>query len=143
MRGARRLTVFRGNSGGQVVHFEKYGKDVIKKHKVSPDAWVQMVKQLAYGKMTGGKPAVTYESAQTRKFRLGRTEVIRSASNQSKAFVDAMLDPNGSVSTLWKHMITMGFANEPIYISTRAGRRKGQTLPSSCGEAYSVCNLGC
>jgi carnitine O-acetyltransferase len=84
--------------GGQVVHFENYGKDVIKKHKVSPDAWVQMVKQLAYGKMTGGKPAVTYESAQTRKFRLGRTEVIRSASNQSKAFVDAMLDPNGSVS---------------------------------------------
>jgi len=78
------------------VHFEQYGKDAIKKHKVSPDAWVQMVKQLAYGKMTGGKPAVTYESAQTRKFRLGRTEVIRSASAQSKAFVDAMLDPNGS-----------------------------------------------
>lgn len=126
-----------------MVHFENYGKDVIKKHKVSPDAWVQMVKQLAYGKMTGGKPAVTYESAQTRKFRLGRTEVIRSASNQSKAFVDAMLDPNGSVSTLWKHMITMGIAKEPIHISTRAGCRKGQTLPSSCGEAYPVCNLGC
>jgi hypothetical protein len=122
MRGSRKLTVFRGNSGGQVVHFENYGKDVIKKHKVSPDAWVQMVKQLAYGKMTGGKPAVTYESAQTRKFRLGRTEVIRSASNQSKAFVDAMLDPNGSVSppvNLQKNLSTMRVANEQIHISTR------------------------
>lgn len=79
----------------KVLQFENYGKDVIKKHKVSPDAWIQIIKQLAYGKMTG-KPAVTYESAQTRKFRLGRTEVIRSASNESKAFVDAMLDESKS-----------------------------------------------
>jgi carnitine O-acetyltransferase len=55
-----------------------------------------MVKQLAYGKMMG-KPAVTYESAQTRKFRLGRTEVIRASSNQSKAFVEAMLDKSQTV----------------------------------------------
>lgn len=72
-------------------HYDKYGKNVIKKHKCSPDAWAQLVKQLAYGKMHGGKPAVTYESAQTRKFALGRTEVIRSASKESKAFVNAML----------------------------------------------------
>lgn len=80
----------------KVVQFDHYGKDVIKKHKVSPDAWVQMIKQLAYGKMNGGKPAVTYESAQTRKFLGGRTEVIRASSNQSKAFVQAMLDPSKS-----------------------------------------------
>lgn len=58
-----------------------------------------MTKQLAYGKMTGGEPGVTYESAQTRKFKLGRTEVIRSASKESKAFVDAMLDSSKSVSS--------------------------------------------
>lgn len=75
----------------RVVHFDRYGKDVIKQFKTSPDAWAQMAKQLAYGKMTGGQPAVTYESAQTRKFKLGRTEVIRSASKESRAFVDAML----------------------------------------------------
>lgn len=57
-----------------------------------------MVKQLAYGKMNNGRPAVTYESAQTRKFRLGRTEVIRVASRESKAFVEAMLDQGRSVS---------------------------------------------
>ena len=82
----------------QVVQFDHYGKDLIKKHKVSPDAWVQMVKQLAYGKMNNGRPAVTYESAQTRKFRLGRTEVIRVASRESKAFVESMLDQGRSVS---------------------------------------------
>jgi carnitine O-acetyltransferase len=70
----------------------------MKAHKTSPDAWMQMTKQLAYGKMHNGEPAVTYESAQTRKFKLGRTEVIRAASNESKAFVQAMLKEGVSVS---------------------------------------------
>ncbi len=82
----------------QVVQFDHYGKETIKAHKCSPDAWVQMVKQLAYGKIFHGQPAVTYESAQTRKFKLGRTEVIRSASQQSKEFVEAMLKKGVSVS---------------------------------------------
>lgn len=60
---------------------------------------MQMTKQLAYGKMHNGQPAVTYESAQTRKFKLGRTEVIRSASNESKAFVQAMLKDGVSVGS--------------------------------------------
>ena len=43
------------------------------------------------------RPGVTYESAQTRKFQLGRTEVIRSASNESGAWARAMLDPTVTV----------------------------------------------
>lgn len=82
----------------QIAQFNECGKDVMKAHKTSPDAWMQMTKQLAYGKMHNGQPAVTYESAQTRKFKLGRTEVIRSASNESKAFVQAMLKNGVSVS---------------------------------------------
>lgn len=81
-----------------IANFNECGKDVMKAHKTSPDAWMQMTKQLAYGKMHNGQPAVTYESAQTRKFKLGRTEVIRSASNESKAFVQAMLKDGVSVS---------------------------------------------
>ncbi|KAF9457441.1 acyltransferase ChoActase/COT/CPT [Collybia nuda] len=72
-----------------VLHYEAYGKSLMKKHKLSPDAWAQLVKQLAFDKMYG-RPAVTYESAQTRKFKLGRTEVIRSVSNEGKAWVEAM-----------------------------------------------------
>jgi len=46
-----------------------------------------------------GRPGVCYESAQTRKYQLGRTEVIRSASNESKAWAEAMLNPRETVST--------------------------------------------
>lgn len=44
------------------------------------------------------RPGVTYESAQTRKYQLGRTEVIRSASNETKAWAEAMLNPEQTVS---------------------------------------------
>lgn len=77
----------------EVLHYEGYGKNFMKKHKASPDAWAQLVKQLAFHKMFG-RPGVTYESAQTRKFQRGRTEVIRSASNESKQWAEAMLNPN-------------------------------------------------
>ncbi|KAJ6508504.1 acyltransferase ChoActase/COT/CPT [Mycena sanguinolenta] len=76
-----------------VLHYEGYGKDAVKRYGASPDAWAQLVKQLAFHKMFG-RPGVTYESAQTRKYQLGRTEVIRSASSESKAWAEAMLDPS-------------------------------------------------
>jgi carnitine O-acetyltransferase len=75
-----------------VLHYEGYGKEYIKKFKASPDAWAQLVKQLAFHKLAG-RPGVCYESAQTRKYQRGRTEVIRSASNESKAWAEAMLNP--------------------------------------------------
>ncbi|RDB15196.1 Carnitine O-acetyltransferase, mitochondrial [Hypsizygus marmoreus] len=77
----------------EVLHYEGYGKNFIKTYKLSPDAWAQLVKQLAYTKMYG-RLGVTYESAQTRKFKKGRTEVIRSASNEAKEWADAMVDAN-------------------------------------------------
>ncbi|KAB5589040.1 Carnitine O-acetyltransferase [Ceratobasidium theobromae] len=76
-----------------VLHYEGYGKSAIKHYKASPDAWAQLVKQLAFHKMFG-RPGVCYESCQTRKFKRGRTEVIRSASVQSGEWSRAMLDPN-------------------------------------------------
>jgi carnitine O-acetyltransferase len=79
-----------------VLHYDAYGKDFIKQFKVSPDAWAQLVKQLAFYKFRG-RPGVTYESAQTRKFQRGRTEVIRAASSETKAWVDAMVDPEATV----------------------------------------------
>ena len=88
-----------GQHDMEVLHYEGYGKEYIKGHKASPDAWAQMVKQLAFHKMFG-RPGVCYESAQTRKYQLGRTEVIRSASNESKAWAEPMLDPTQTVSVL-------------------------------------------
>lgn len=69
----------------------------MKAHKASPDAWAQMVKQLAFYRLNG-RPPVVYESCQTRKFLLGRTEVIRSSSPESKAFCEAMISTSSSDS---------------------------------------------
>lgn len=80
----------------EMIQYTGYGKSSIKPFKVSPDAWAQMVKQLAYYKLYGKPAAVTYESCQTRKFLLGRTEVIRAVSSESRAFVEAMNDPKAS-----------------------------------------------
>ena len=76
----------------KVQAYQGYGKGLIKKFKCSPDAFVQMVIQLAYYKMYGiNRP--TYESATTRRFQQGRTETCRSVSDESVAFCNAMADP--------------------------------------------------
>ncbi|KIJ62738.1 hypothetical protein HYDPIDRAFT_114433 [Hydnomerulius pinastri MD-312] len=84
-----------GQHDMEVLHYEGYGKDLMKKFKASPDAWAQLVKQLAFHKMFN-RPGVTYESCQTRKYQQGRTEVIRSASSESKAWAESMLNPEES-----------------------------------------------
>ena len=73
--------------------YQGYGKGLIKKFKCSPDAYVQMIIQLAYYKMYG-KNRPTYESAATRRFQQGRTEACRSVSDDSVAFCNAMGDSN-------------------------------------------------
>lgn len=76
----------------RVQAYQGYGKGLIKKFKCSPDAYVQMIIQLAYHKMYGTcRP--TYESAATRRFQQGRTETCRSVSDESVAFCAAMADP--------------------------------------------------
>lgn len=77
-------------------HLTKYGKAAIKKFQTSPDSWAQMIIQLAYARLLGSlgkqRQGGTYESAATRKFYKGRTEVIRTVSSESDAFVESMLD---------------------------------------------------
>lgn len=76
--------------------YQGYGKGLIKKFRCSPDAYVQMIIQLAYHKMYG-KNRPTYESAATRRFQLGRTETCRSVSSDSAAWCAAMADHSGAV----------------------------------------------
>jgi carnitine O-acetyltransferase len=97
-----------------VLHYEGFGKNLLKKHKFSPDAGAQLIKQLAFHKMFG-RPGVTYESAQTRKFKLGRTEVIRSASKESKAWAEAMLSPSPSSARELKDLFGKAAARHVQY----------------------------
>lgn len=79
----------------RVQAYQGYGKGLIKKFKCSPDAYVQMIIQLAYHKFYG-KNRPTYESAATRRFQQGRTETCRTVSDESVAFTAAMADPDAS-----------------------------------------------
>nr|GAT46572.1 predicted protein [Mycena chlorophos] len=95
---ARAKTII-DNSDTNVYWFEDFGTDWIKGTiKQSPDAFIQMVLQLAYYK-TRGEFTATYETALTRMFKRGRTETIRTFTNESRAWVLAMLDPNTSPQT--------------------------------------------
>jgi carnitine O-acetyltransferase len=112
-----------------VLHYDVYGKNFIKQFKISPDAWAQLVKQLAFYKFKG-RPGVTYESAQTRKFQRGRTEVIRAASSQSKAWVDAMVDPGATV-----RIIVVSLTGYLNVVRTHDAPR------SSIGLLHDMCNM--
>ncbi|XP_059929732.1 choline O-acetyltransferase [Gadus macrocephalus] len=75
--------------------FHEYGKEFIKKQKMSPDAYIQVALQLAYYKCHG-RLVSTYESASIRRFQEGRVENIRSATAEALGFVRAMADLKSS-----------------------------------------------
>uniref|UniRef100_A0A4W6F4Q1 Choline O-acetyltransferase n=1 Tax=Lates calcarifer TaxID=8187 RepID=A0A4W6F4Q1_LATCA len=68
-----------------------YGKEFIKKQKMSPDAFIQVALQLAFYKCNG-RLVSTYESASIRRFQQGRVDNIRSATPEALAFVKSMTD---------------------------------------------------
>ncbi|TDH01320.1 hypothetical protein EPR50_G00178910 [Perca flavescens] len=76
--------------------FYNYGKEFIKKQKMSPDAYIQVALQLAYYRCHS-RLVSTYESASIRRFQKGRVDNIRSATPEALAFVKAMTD--GELST--------------------------------------------
>jgi carnitine O-acetyltransferase len=106
----------------RVQSYQGYGKGLIKKFKCSPDAYVQMIIQLAYYKMYGiNRP--TYESAATRRFQQGRTETCRSVSDESVAFCKAAQEgtlPNEEVVALFRKAI-----NAHVEYITAASDGKG------------------
>ncbi|CAI5451026.1 unnamed protein product [Caenorhabditis angaria] len=81
--------------------YTKYGKDFMKKAKVSPDAFIQMALQMAYFK-DQGKFEQTYEPAVMRLYKHGRTETVRSCSIDSCDFVQSMLSKDSAKTKLEK-----------------------------------------
>ncbi|KAH8345402.1 hypothetical protein KR067_004144, partial [Drosophila pandora] len=75
----------------KVLKFHGYGKDFIKKQRLGPDSFIQIAMQLAFYRLHA-EPAAQYESAHLRIFDGGRTETIRSCSNESLDFCRSMLD---------------------------------------------------
>lgn len=84
----------------QTLQFHHYGSSFLKRYKLTPDFYMQMAIQLAHYKMHKHVPAI-YETAHSRLFYHGRTETIRSLSNDSLAFVKIM-ESDASVSEKWE-----------------------------------------
>uniref|UniRef100_A0AAY4DLA8 carnitine O-palmitoyltransferase n=1 Tax=Denticeps clupeoides TaxID=299321 RepID=A0AAY4DLA8_9TELE len=73
-----------------IIPFNKFGKGLIKRCRTSPDAFIQIALQLAHFR-DKGKFCLTYEASMTRLFREGRTETVRSCTNETCAFVRSMM----------------------------------------------------
>jgi hypothetical protein len=72
-----------------VLTFQHFGKDLVKRAAMSPDAFVQAALQLAWYRLTG-RVGLTYESGGTVRFAYGRTETVRSLSCDTKRFCELM-----------------------------------------------------
>jgi len=77
----------------QCLDFESYGKNFITSMGFSPDAFVQMAFQAAYYGLYG-RVECTYEPAMTKMFLHGRTEAIRTVSDESLKFVQTFWADN-------------------------------------------------
>ena len=82
----------------KVLDFQEFGKEAVKRLKCSPDSFIQMGIQLTFNKMHQ-VPAATYESAATRIFAEGRTDVIRSCSNEALEFAKTFQSSEKSLAT--------------------------------------------
>ncbi|XP_011482737.1 choline O-acetyltransferase isoform X1 [Oryzias latipes] len=96
--------------------FCDYGKEFIKKQKMSPDAFIQVALQLAYYRCHG-RMVSTYESASTRRFQKGRVDNIRSATPEALAFIRAMTDGKLN-SSLLQNIEKMRMLREAITAQT-------------------------
>lgn len=77
----------------QCLDFQAYGKNFITSMGFSPDAFVQMAFQAAYYGLYG-RVECTYEPAMTKMFLHGRTEAVRTVSEESVNFVQTFWADN-------------------------------------------------
>ncbi|KAJ5332507.1 uncharacterized protein N7506_006290 [Penicillium brevicompactum] len=79
----------------QVLDFEGFGKNFITSMGFSPDAFVQMAFQAAYYGLYG-RLENTYEPAMTKMFLHGRTEAVRTVTQECMDFVTAFWGENAA-----------------------------------------------
>jgi carnitine O-acetyltransferase len=107
-------------------HKTAYGKAAIKQFGVSPDSWAQMIVQLAYLRLVGGKQrrrGGTYEAATTRKFYKGRTETIRVVTSESDAWAESMDDAN--VDDVEKKKLFDAAVQKHLQLARNGGNAQG------------------
>ncbi|KAF6034470.1 CPT1A [Bugula neritina] len=98
-----------------------FGKGIIKKCKISPDAFIQLALQLAYYR-DAGKFCLTYEASMTRLFREGRTETVRSCTVESSAFAKAVCEGDKSDEELKKLLLKACEVHQTGYRDAMTGK---------------------
>lgn len=83
----------------QILPHSEFSKGVMKRLKVSPDAFIQIAMQLSYFR-DQGQFTPTYESSMTRMYRKGRTETVRSCTPEAAAFVRAQVNEGACACVL-------------------------------------------
>jgi len=83
----QRIQSHSANTQSIVLELKSFGNISLSRLGFNPDSFVQMGMQLAFYRFFG-KVGSTYESAMIKRFLHGRTETIRSVSNQSKEYVE-------------------------------------------------------
>ena len=103
------------------LEFKNYGSSTIKNMKFSPDAFLQMAFQATYYALYG-KVECTYEPAMTKHFFHGRTEAIRTVSQESNLFVRKFFDSS------------IDNKEKLHYLAKACGYHSQQTKKASNGE---------
>lgn len=85
------------------MQYRKFGKNQIKKHKLSPDSFMQLAFQMGFFKQYG-KTVATYESCSTAAYKHGRTETVRPATVATKRACELFASSQSSVEELRKSM---------------------------------------
>lgn len=88
-----RLADLIGQNEFECLDFQSYGKNFITSMGLSPDAFVQMAYQAAYYGLYG-RVECTYEPAMTKFFLHGRTEAVRSVTDESVNFMQTFWGDN-------------------------------------------------
>nr|XP_018260190.1 carnitine acetyltransferase [Kwoniella dejecticola CBS 10117]OBR82348.1 carnitine acetyltransferase [Kwoniella dejecticola CBS 10117] len=113
------------DSDASQLWWNEYGAEWIKAiAKQSPDAYIQQALQLAWYKDQGYATA-TYETASTRMMLHGRTDVIRSLSNESRSFVKSMLDDESDVSESKRYSLLTEACKAHNHLTRRSSAGQG------------------
>ncbi|KAL7647982.1 UNVERIFIED_CONTAM: hypothetical protein RMT77_001598 [Armadillidium vulgare] len=89
--------------GVNIYESEIFGKKFCKKHKVSPDAMMQLGFQLGFY-LQNQTTVATYESCSTSAFRHGRTETLRPATLETLSFSKAAVQSEKNFPELKKSL---------------------------------------
>lgn len=138
----RQLRSVAGSVQANVVDFEDYGRDFMRKHQYNGSAYVHMIIQLA-SYWFHGKMVPTSDYVSTGSFNRGRLEVVRVVTSEAKEFCMALSDHiakgdkqlnNGAVNGTTPNGIANGIAEDnkhPLTLLNKAIKRHVSLITSA------------